>query len=162
MRHPTLALGVLACCVTTAACGKTDSAPNVDSAAAKPPAAAPAPAAAALSLADIAGKWNVRSVPEAGDTTPTNYVMTATADTTGWSLAFTNGLVVRPHVRVSGDSLIMDAGPYSSVRRKGVQVTTHGIFRRQGDKLVGSTDAHYKTTGADSTLRLRSEATRAK
>jgi hypothetical protein len=51
--------------------------------------------------------------------------------------------------------------PYESVRRKGVQVTTTSAFRRQGDKLVGTTVAHYKSGGADSVLRLRTEATKA-
>ena len=72
-----------------AACAKkeqatTDSAAGT--AAAPTPAGAPAaaPAPAPFSLADAAGKWQVRAVPVSGkDTTATTYVLTATADTTG-------------------------------------------------------------------------------
>src|SRR5881296_2369878 len=87
-----------------AGCAKSDQAAK-DSAAAAAATAAPAPAPAtpapapALSLADVAGKWQVRSVPESGtDTTSTNYVLTATADTTGWFITFPSGLKVPLHV----------------------------------------------------------------
>ena len=64
-------------------------------------------------------------------------------------------------ITVSGDSVITETGPHASVRRKGVQVSTHAVFRKEGDKLVGTTTAHYKTKGADSVLVLRTEGTRA-
>ena len=53
-----------------------------------------------------------------------------------------------------------DAGPYESVLRKGVKVTTHSVFRLQDGKLVGTTVAHYAIKGADSVRNLRSEGTR--
>jgi glucose/arabinose dehydrogenase len=159
----------LACITLTlavvAACAKSENKAASESAAAAAPAAttpAPAPApTAAVSLADVAGKWNMRSVPESGDSTPTNYVLTAKADSSGWTLAFPNGPTVAARVMVSGDSIIMDAGPYSSVRRKGLQVTTHGALRKNGDRLTGTTVAHYKTSKPDSVLVLRTEGTRA-
>lgn len=117
-----------------------------------------------ISLADVAGKWNMRAVPEGGgDTTPTTLVLTATADTTGWSIAFPNRSQPVPLrvVAVAGDSIVTETGPYESARRKGVQVRTRGVMRREGDRLVGSTVSRYQTTGADSVLRLRTEATRA-
>lgn len=43
-------------------------------------------AGAALSLADIAGRWDIRAVPETADTTPTTFVPAATADTSGWTV----------------------------------------------------------------------------
>ena len=43
-----------------------------------------------------------------------------------------------------GDSIITDAGPYESVLRKGVQVNTRVVSRLRGDKLVGTTTAHYR------------------
>jgi hypothetical protein len=54
----------------------------------------------------------------------------------------------------------MDAGPYASVLRKGVQVTTHGVLRLQSGKLVGLTVAHYKTAKPDSLRRIAMEGTR--
>lgn len=147
-----------------AGCSKPESAAVTDTttAAAAPAAPAAAPAAPAnISLADVAGNWNLVSVPESGDTTPTRLVLTATADSTGWTEKFANGLTVKTHVMASGDSIVMTAGPYSSVRRKGVQVTTNGTFRKQGDQLVGETVAHYRTKSADSVLKLNVTGTRA-
>jgi hypothetical protein len=120
------------------------------------------PAPAPVNLADFAGKWNVRSVPATGDTTPTTYVLTATSTTAGWSLKFPGRASVPATVTVGGDSIEVDAGPYSSVRRKGVQVTTNSGFRVQNGSLVGTTTAHYKVKTADSVLVLNSTGTRAK
>src|SRR5690348_14840013 len=85
--------------------GSSDSAAGAAAPAAAAPAPAPAPAPATLSLGDVAGKWQVRSVPESGkDTTATTYTLTATADTTGWMITFPSGVKVPVHVAVSGDS----------------------------------------------------------
>ena len=136
------------------ACAKKDA--GTDSATATQASAGPAP----LNLADVAGKWSIRAVPESGDTTPTMSVLTATADTTGWVLEFPGtGLKVPIHVTVSGDSVMQRSDVYASQRRKGVKVMTEGTWRMQDGKMVGTTIAHYQ--GAkDSVLRLRTEGTR--
>jgi hypothetical protein len=139
---------------------KTDSAAGAAAAPAAAPAGAPAPAPA-LSLADVAGKWQMRSVPETGtDTSATTYVLTATADTTGWMISFPSGVKVPVHVTVSGDSVIQKTGTFASQRRKGVKVSTEGSFKLQNGKLVGTTTAHYAKAGADSVLRLHTEGTK--
>jgi hypothetical protein len=156
---------VLACSATVllAACAKSDQAAK-DSAAGV--AAAPAPAAAptpppAFSLADAAGKWQMRSVPESGtDTAATNFVLTATADTTGWVMTFPSGVKVPVHVTVSGDSVVEKTGSFASQRRKGVKVMSEGSLRLQNGKLVGTTIAHYAKAGPDSVLRLHTEGTK--
>lgn len=138
---------------------KTDSAAG---AAAATPAAAPAPAPApALSLADVAGKWQMRSAPESGtDTSATTYVLTATTDST-WTMTFRSGLKVPVHVTVAGDSLMEKTGSFASQRRKGVKVSmTEGTLRLQNGKLVGTTTAHYAKAGPDSVLHLRTEGTK--
>ena len=148
------------CCAAlfAVACAKPADQTAIDS----PAAAAPAPTAAAtISLADLAGKWTVTNVPESGDTTPTVTTLTVTPDGTGSTYTFANGLVVPVTLTVSGDSIMTSAGPYASVRREGVQVTTQGVMRREGDTLRGTTTARYQTSGADSVLVLRSTATRA-
>jgi hypothetical protein len=146
-----------------AACAKSDKAKQDSAAgAAAAPAAAPAPAPApALSLADLAGKWQMRSAPESGtDTSATTYVLTATADST-WTMTFPSGLKVPVHVMVSGDSLVEKTGSFASQRRKGVKVTmTEGTLRLQNGKLVGMTTAHYAKPGPDSVLRLHTEGTK--
>ncbi|HMH86714.1 MAG TPA: hypothetical protein VK529_12265 [Gemmatimonadaceae bacterium] len=104
----------------------------------------------------------MRSVPLSGDTSATTYVLTATANTSGWSMKFPGRATPVPvKVSVDGDSIMLAAGPYSSVRRKGVQVTTYGVARLQSGSIVGSTTAHYKVKSADSVLVLSTTGTRA-
>ncbi len=156
--------------VVFAACAKTDQNASTDTAAVAPAAGAttastPAPAAAApINLADVAGKWNSRATPASGpDTTPTVSVMTATGTTSGWTIMFPgHGAPIAERVAVSGDSIMVDAGPYPSVRRKGQQVTTHTVLRMQDGNLVGETVAHYAVKTADSVLVLHTVSTRAK
>ena len=149
-----------------AGCTKSDQAAKGDSTSAAAdtaaPAAAPAPAPApAMSLADVAGKWQMRSTPESGkDTSATTYILTATADTTGWMITFPSGLKVPLHVTVSGDSLIERTGTFASQRRKGVKVMTEGSLKMQDGKLTGTTIAHYAKPGPDSVLQLRTEGTK--
>jgi hypothetical protein len=100
-------------------------------------------------------------VPETGsDTSATTYVLTATADTTGWQITFPSGVKVPVHVMVSGDSVIQHTGTFASQRRKGVKVMTEGSFKLQNGKMVGTTIAHYSKAGADSVLRLHTEGTK--
>jgi hypothetical protein len=119
---------------------------------------APAP----VNLADVAGKWNVRAVPASGpDTTPTNSVINATSTTSGWTITFAGRPPVPMRVTVDGDSIMTEAGPYQSVRRKGTQVTTDGVMRVEGGNLVGRTTAHFKVKTPDSVLVLTTTGTRA-
>jgi hypothetical protein len=141
-----------------AACAKSE-APPTDTTAAMAPAPAPTPAP--LSLADVAGKWQMSNVPMSGaDTSPTNFVLTATADTTGWSLEFPSGVKVPLQVSVDGDSIVTKSGSFASQRRKSTKVTTESVMRLQDGKIVGTTTAHYDTKGADSVLQLRGSGTR--
>jgi hypothetical protein len=117
-------------------------------------------AAPTISLADVAGTWDVRSVPESGaDTTATVYQIQATAD--GWTFLLPDRDPIVATVTTSGDSIMTDAGPFESVRRAGTMVSTHAVFRLEGDRLVGTTVARYETSGADSVLTLHTEGTRA-
>jgi hypothetical protein len=157
--------------VVFAACAKTDQNASTDTTAMVPaagattstPAPAP-PAAAPINLADVAGKWNSRAVPDSGpDTTATASVMTATGTTSGWTIMFPgHGAPIAERVTVGGDSIMVDAGPYPSVRRKGQQVTTHSVMRMRDGKLVGETVAHYAVKTADSVLMLHTVSTRVK
>ena len=117
------------------------------------------PAEPTISLADVAGTWEMRSVPETGsDTTATVYQLVASAD--GWTLMLPDRDPIEAEVTTSGDSILMLAGPFESVRRDGVMVTTHSVYRLEGDRLVGTVVARYETMEADSVLRLASEGTR--
>ena len=151
-------LALCCCMAVVAGCSGTKDEPPKE--AMEDTAAAP-PAPAAISLADVAGKWDVRVMPENADTTLVAFEMTATADTTGW----TNNYQKRPPVpvrvvAVDGDSIVTEAGPFESMLRKGVKVSTRTVNRLQDGKLVGTTTARYQGGGPDSVLHLRSEATR--
>ena len=143
-----------------AACARSDTDATTDSATGNV-AASDAASGAPIDLASVAGKWEVRAKPVDGtDTTTTTYVLTATSDTTGWTVTYPGRAPLPVHVIVAGDSVITHAGPYDSFRRKGVKVRTEGVFRVEGDRIVGTSVARYTTSGADSVLRLRSEGTR--
>lgn len=115
---------------------------------------------ATISLADVAGTWDMRSVPETGpDTTATLAQIQVTAD--GWTLLLTDRDPVEAAATPSADSIIVEAGPYESVRRPGTMVRTHSVYRLEGDRLMGTIVAHYETSDTDSVLRLYSEGTRA-
>ncbi len=149
------------CCwvVVLAGCSPSKEQPAVDEMADAPPAqAAPAP----IALADVAGKWAVRVMPESGDSAVLNFEMVATGDTAGWVFNFPKRKPVPVRVlAVGGDSIVTEAGPFESMLRKGVQVTSTTVNRLQDGKLVGATTARYATSGPDSVTRLRFEGTRA-
>jgi hypothetical protein len=151
----------ICCTAVLASCGRpadrtADEQPAMDT-------AAPATRAASISLADVAGKWKLRSTDEAGGT-PVEVEMVATADTSGWSLTGPSPnkkpIPVRV-VAVEGDSIVTESGPYESFIRKGVQVRTRTVSRLQGDKLVGTVEARYTTKSGDSVVQRRTEGTRA-
>jgi hypothetical protein len=142
-----------------AGCAKSEPPKDTVAAAMAPaPAEAPAPT---IALADVAGKWQFNSVPMTGtDTSPTKYVLTATADTTGWTLTFPDKQVVPLQTTVSGDSVMLASGEFSSQRRKSTKVKTATTLRLVDGKLQGVTTARYAKAGADSVLQLRNEGTR--
>jgi hypothetical protein len=151
-------LAAVCCAVMIAACAGDGA--DADSAAG---AATPTDSAArgrTIALADVAGTWSVRAVPESGDTTATTYTLKATADTSGWTITYPGGSPIPVRVRVEGDSIISQAGPYDSVRRQGMKVSTTAVTRVNGNTMTGTSVARYQTTGADSVLRLRLSGTR--
>jgi hypothetical protein len=170
LRHLSRSVRLLPCCamLLVAACSGSESRTrtSVETGRAAPSAADSAAVSArtrTIALSAIAGRWNMRAVPERGDTFPTFYVLTATADTAGWSIAFPNQKPIPIRVlSVAGDSIIVEAGPYLSARRRGVQVRTHTVVRRRGEMLVGRVVAHYSAKGPDTLINLRTEGIRAR
>ena len=87
-------------------------------------------------------------------------MLTATADTAGWTLTFPDKQVVPLKTTVSGDSVSLVSGEFKSQRRKGAKVTTNTTLRLVDGKLQGVSTAHYAKAGADSVLQLKTEGTR--
>ena len=146
------------CAAILVGCGKSEVQPARDTTAVAP--ATPA-SRAAISLADIAGKWRLRTMDEAGGNVVESE-LTATVDTSGWTLTRPNRKTVPVRVvAVGGDSIITEAGPYESALRKGVQVRARMVLRLQEGKLVGTTEARYTMRGRDSVAHRPTEGTRA-
>ena len=156
MRTTTL-LGVA---LLLAACAKKEDAKPAESAMAAPAMAAPAPTPAPFSMSDAAGKWDYVARSATGDTMLVQAELTATADADHWTILFKGRKPLPMRITLSGDSAMTSAGPYESVLRKGVTVTTDGVMRMMNGKLVGRSVAHYSTKGADSVRQLLIEATR--
>jgi hypothetical protein len=141
------------------ACARTET-DTIDTTAMGDTAMVPAPAPTPISLADIAGRWNVRSTAP-GDTAPVTSVLVATGTRSGWTINFPNRRPIPARVvAVEGDSIIIEAGPFNSVRRPGVQVRSRQVLRIQNGQLVGTVEARY-ARGPDTLVYLRSEGTRA-
>ena len=154
-------LAILCSSVLIAACSGDHKVEGDSALQAAAAAVTPAPTPPSISLQRLAGKWNLRAVPESGtDTTPTTVVLNATADTTGWTM--TMGTQTVPlRVRIVGDTILTESDEYESTRRRGVKVTTRGSMRLVGDSIVGTTIARYASPGPDSVLRLRTVGKRA-
>lgn len=145
------------CAAILVGCGKSEVQPTRDTTAMAP---ATPESPATMSLADIAGKWKLRTMDEAGGNVVESE-LTTTADTSGWTLTRPNGKIVPVRVvGVSGDSIITEAGPYESAIRKGVQVRARMVLRLQEGKLVGTNEARYALSGGDSVASRPAEATR--
>jgi hypothetical protein len=140
----------LSCALVAAACGGRER------------AAERAASAATIALADVAGTWTMHAMTPAGDSTLVTSQMVATAGMEGWTFTLP-GREPMPMrlLAVDGDSIVTEMGPYSSALRPGVTVTTRTVLRLQNGELVGTFDAHYVTTGADSVLTGRMHGARA-
>jgi hypothetical protein len=151
MRSITYVLGV----ALLAGCAKEKPAPAPEPA---PPAPPPAPAP--INLADVAGDWTVKTMPETGDSVLVTYTMHATATDSGWTITFPGRKAMPIQIMTMGDSIMTTVAPFASVLRKGQKVSTNGVLHLTGGKLVGTNVAHYQTTKPDSVVKLRSEGTK--
>lgn len=124
-------------------------------------AAAAAQQTSDITLADLAGNWNMRAMPLDRDTTVLNYMVMASGDTSGWMLHLPNRPMVPMRVSASGDSIVAEAGPFQAVLRANTMSTTRSVFRLQDGRMVGVTEVRYANL-PDSVIRLRMEGTRAR
>ncbi len=120
----------------------------------------PPPAPAAINLADVAGNWTVKVMPETGDSLLLTYTLHATAADTGWTITFSGRKPMAVQVATMGDSVTVSAPAYESMLRKGTKVSTQGVMHLVNGQLMGTTTAHYVTTKADSVVHLRMEGTK--
>lgn len=113
-----------------------------------------------LSLADLAGTWNMRTTStDPADTFVNEYQIVI--DEASWTMNFPDRDPVSATAVVDGDNIITDSEPFESVRMPGTMVTTHTVFHMEGDRLVGDVTATWQTAAGDSVAQLRTEGTRA-
>jgi hypothetical protein len=113
-----------------------------------------------ISLADLAGTWNMRTTSTNPADTFVNEYQIVT-DEASWTLNFPDRDPVPVTVVVDGDNIITDSDPFESVRIPGTMVTTHTVFHMEGDRLVGDVTATWQMAAGDSVAQLRTEGTRA-
>ncbi|MGH7587306.1 MAG: hypothetical protein ACRELU_01815 [Gemmatimonadota bacterium] len=153
-----IVIGFALACVLMAACAQETG--DGDDAGVLEDTLAAAPEPAGISLADVAGTWVTNATSESGEAVPA-FDIVATADESGWEMRFPDREPIPVRiVEVAGDSIVTEAGPYSSILRPGAQVTTGSVYRLEGDRLIGTTVARYQTTEADSVVIVHSEGTR--
>lgn len=107
---------------------------------------------------DVRGDWRVSVFDEAGDSLPTILLHSTTS---GWTATLPNREPMAARMRFAGDSMMTEFGPYTSVLRPGVLVTTSLVHRMESNSLMtGTLTAHYTNAGPDSIFRARTEARR--
>ena len=113
-----------------------------------------------ISLADLAGTWNMRTTStDPADTFVNEYQIVV--DDASWTMLFPDRDPVSATAVVDGDNVVTDSEPFESVRNPGTMVTTHTVFHMEGDRLVGDVTATWQTAAGDSVAQLRTEGTRA-
>lgn len=113
-------------------------------------AAAPSP------LDAVAGSWTVTALQANNDSVLVSYELTATATTDGWTTTLPDRAPEPVRVvLVDGDSVVAETGPFESVLRPGVMVSTRSVVRVRGDSLAGTMTATYAGAGADSVMVAR-------
>jgi hypothetical protein len=113
-----------------------------------------------ISLADLAGTWNMRTTStDPADTLINEYQIVI--DEGSWTMLFPDRDPVSVTAVVDGDNVITDSEPFESVRHPGTMVTTHAVFHMEGDRLVGDVTATWQMAAGDSVGQLRTEGTRA-
>jgi hypothetical protein len=111
----------------------------------------------AISLADLAGTWSQETMAMGSDSVLVTSHLVATSSMDGWVLHIPgrDSIPVRV-LAVDGDSVVTEMGPFPSVLREGVMVTTRSVSRLENGMLMGTLTAHYAGGGADSVVTLRS------
>jgi len=110
---------------------------------------------------NVAGTWDGKTMIGPKDSVIATYTLTATADTSGWTLKFPGRDPYAARVvAMGGDSVVTEVGPYPSILRPDVTVTvlrTTGHYK--GDTMTGTFWARY---ASGDTLSGKIVATRKK
>lgn len=110
-------------------------------------AAAAAQQATVIKLSDVAGVWDANSMTGAKDSVIATSVITATADSAGWTMKLEGRDPIPLRiVAMGGDSIVTEAGPYPSILRPGLSVTVlRNVSHYKGDQMWGTFEATYSS-----------------
>ena len=103
--------------------------------------------AAGIKPSDVAGVWDAKSMVGPNDSVVATSVLTATADTSGWTMKLEGrDLIAVRVVAMGGDSIVTEAGPYPSILRAGLTVTVlRNVSHYKGDSMWGTFEALYSS-----------------
>lgn len=101
------------------------------------------PAAEAPTMAAFAGTWELTATLEGTpDPVPVGVTGTAAGD---FTMTLPDREPMAVQVSMSGDSLVMMVPEYESVIRDGVMVSTRSAVVVEGDRMMGTLTATYRT-----------------
>jgi hypothetical protein len=103
--------------------------------------------AAGIKPSDVAGVWDAKSMVGPNDSVVATSVLTATADTSGWTMKLEGrDPIAMRVVAMGGDSIVTEAGPYPSILRAGLTVTVlRNVSHYKGDTMWGTFEALYSS-----------------
>lgn len=114
-----------------------------------------------LTLSDLAGTWTMQATLDTPDTTVVSYTISGGVDAASWTITLPDRDPMPARVTVAGDSAVFEVGPYESILRAGVMVSTRSVGRLNMGRMTGTMVASYQTSAADSVVRGRFEGSRA-
>lgn len=115
----------------------------------------------ATQMPAVAGVWDAKTMVGPKDSVVVTEVLTMTANTKGWTMAFpgrTEAVAVRV-MSSAGDSVVTESGPYASALRAGQTVSVRMVAHYKGDSMWGTAVATY---GSGDKVNLKMAATRRK
>jgi hypothetical protein len=138
-------IAVLSCVLLLAACAPADQTAEVEDI---PPADEGVAETEVVSVADFAGTWQTEAVLEGVDE-PVQSTMTGSASGDDWTMSLEGRPAIPVQVSVQGDSLIAVSDEYESILRPGVMTTVRTASVLEGDMLMGTIVATYRTPEGD-------------
>lgn len=130
-------LSTLLVVTLVAACGgEADEAPAEES-------AAPTMEAEGPSMADLAGTWNAMAMLDGVEEPVASEIVVAENGT--WIMTLTDRDPMMMDMSMSGDSTVLTSPEYESVIREGVMVTVRTALVFDGDNMMGTLQATYRT-----------------
>lgn len=98
-----------------------------------------------ITAKDLAGTWKIQAMIGPKDSVVSTSTTTRKSDGTA-TVQFPKRQPIESRtVTIGGDSVVSEVGPYPSVLRPGVMVTTHTTAHVKGNNMTGTFVAVYST-----------------